>query len=73
ARESGWEGSVVAEVVVNADGTVCSATIAESSGREDVDFAVLDSAEHWLYEPGTFQGEAVRTEIRQVVNFLLSK
>jgi len=59
--------------VVNADGTVCSATIAESSGREDVDFAVLDSVEHWLYEPGIFHGEAVRTEISQVVNFRLSK
>ncbi len=71
ARREGWEGSVTLDIVVDADGSVCSVDIAESSGRDDVDDSALSAAKDLVFEPGLVGGEPVRTRIQSRFIFQL--
>jgi len=71
AKKESWEGSVRIRLIINSDGTVCSATIITGSGRNDVDSSVLKAAQQWVYEPGEINGDPVRSEVVTAVRFEL--
>ena len=67
-----WEGAATAGMVVNSDGSVCEVTITATSGRDDIDEAVLKSARQAIFEPGYVDSVAVRTRAEITVEFRLS-
>lgn len=52
ARRRGWEGSVLLELVVAADGRVVEAAVLESSGRDLLDDAACDAVLTWRFVAG---------------------
>lgn len=52
ARRRGWEGSVLLDLHVAADGTVSEATVATSSGHVMLDDAALRAVRTWRFVPG---------------------
>lgn len=51
ARKARWEGTVVVRVFINADGSVASAALRESSGFDILDEAALQAVSKWSYNP----------------------
>ena len=64
AELAGWSEPVQAALVVEPDGTVCSSTVVESSGRDDMDEEVVQATLTWQYSPGTIEGEAVYFSVK---------
>lgn len=73
ARQLGHEGVAVTELVVDWDGTVCEAAMAESSGYAELDQAAVDAARTALYAPIRRQGRLVRTTVRMPMRFSLNE
>ena len=71
ARQEGWEGSATASIVVNADSSICSVSITESSGRDDVDSSVLQAMNRTIFAAGILDGESVRSVYPQTITFVL--
>ena len=72
ARMAGFEGRVVLDVVVSADGTVSAASVAKSSGRDDCDASALDTLRsEWSFKPAVRNGLPVESRERVVIVYNL--
>jgi len=72
AERLGWEGTVVLEIDVAADGTVADARIAESSGHGLLDEAALRAVRGWRFTPAKdAAGEPVPMGLRKPIEFRL--
>ena len=72
ARLAGFEGRVVLEVEILADGRVKEARIAESSGRDDCDTAASRTLMNaWRFEPAKQFGVPVASQRRVAVQYVL--
>jgi periplasmic protein TonB len=64
------QGSVIVECVVNADGTVGDARVAQSlDGVFGLDQEALKAAKQWRFRPGTYRGQAVPVRITIELTF----
>jgi protein TonB len=73
ARRRGYQGTVVLEVLVNANGGVSDLKIAESSNYPVLDRSALNSVKKWSFVPGMRGSKSVETWVRVPVRFRLEK
>ena len=71
ARRRHLEGTVILEVMVNAEGRVEDLEIKESSGYRILDKAALSSVRNWMFEPGRRNGLRVAMTVQIPVRFKL--
>lgn len=71
-KEERIEGTVVARVVIEKDGTIGDAEIVESL-RDDFDARTLEVLRQWTFEPATLDGEPVRVYYHLTVNYVLER
>jgi protein TonB len=71
ARRRGYQGTVLLNVLVAADGTVQVVTMGQSSGYPMLDQAAEKSVVAWAFKPGTRGGRAVEMWVRVPVRFAL--
>ncbi len=67
----GWQGTALVLVVVRADGTVASASLARTSGHPLLDEAALAAVRGWRYAPAVRDGAPVGDRVLQPVEFRL--
>ncbi len=72
ARQRGEEGSLEAELLVEADGSVGGATIRRGSGFADLDRAALSALRAARFSPARRRGRPVAARIRITVVFRLT-
>lgn len=72
ARDQGWEGLVVLELMVRADGHPSSVKIFRSSGYDILDRAALRAVEKWRFVPARLGKLAFASNIRIPVRFVLT-
>ena len=72
ARSRGWEGRVVLEIGIDAQGGVTSVAVAETSGRAALDEAACDAARGWSFAPALRDGRPVAGSLRVPVRFELT-
>lgn len=73
ARKRGYDGVVLLDVMVTADGTVSEMKMAESSGYAVLDRAALAAVGKWLFAPGVKGGRKVAMWVRVPVRFELER
>lgn len=73
ARENGWEGLVMLEVLVSETGAALSVRIAESSGFRILDTSAKRAVEAWQFTPAKLAGKSLRSTVRVPVRFVLEK
>ncbi len=71
ARMRRIQGEVVVEFIVNPDGTVRNVEVLSSKPGETFTDAAIRSIQKWRFAPGTKDGLAVPTRVRQKVTFSL--
>ncbi len=71
ARMRRTQGEVVVEFVVNPDGTVRNIQVISSQPGDTFTDAAVRSIQRWRFAPGTKEGLAVPTRVRQKVTFRL--
>ena len=71
ARKRGWQGTVLLEVLVGADGNVVSCVVQHSSGYEVLDRAALRAVWRWKFSPGRVHGVAQAMPVTVPVTFNL--
>ncbi|WP_241093643.1 energy transducer TonB [Xanthomonas sp.] len=71
ALRAGIEGSLVAQLDIDARGNVVDASIIEHRGQRnrDLDRAVLGTVREWRFEPALKDGRAVPSSVRLPVEF----
>lgn len=72
ARRRGWEGKVVLEVLVLADGSAGKVTILHGSGHDLLDTAALGAVRQWTFVPGAVDGAVVAMRILVPIVFQLT-
>ncbi|HEY0666047.1 MAG TPA: energy transducer TonB [Gallionella sp.] len=72
ARRMGWQGKVVIEVEVLADGTPGEVIVQQSSGREVLDDAALRAVRGWRFVPARVGGIAVTKRFQIPIAFNLT-
>jgi periplasmic protein TonB len=74
ARRLGYQGSVLLDIVIGADGRVTRASVIGSSGHSRLDEAARTwVVGHWRYKPATQNGKLVTSRERVKVVFNLSQ
>jgi protein TonB len=73
AIQQGIEGTVVVLVTIGPDGTLISATIAESSGDASLDEAALNAARASLYTPYLANGVPMEQQYKIVYDFRINQ
>lgn len=71
ARRRGYEGTVVLEVYVNADGTVGDLRIVQSSRHRLLDRSAVKAVRNWQFEPGRQADRILAMWVRVPVDFRL--
>lgn len=71
ARRKGYEGKVLMDVLVSADGDVADIKIATSSGYRILDRAALKAVQAWRFEPGHRVGQKVAMWVKVPIRFRL--
>jgi protein TonB len=71
ARRKGYEGTVVLEVLVNAEGKVADCRIIRSCGHSVLDKAATKSIRNWLFEPGMRGEKKVEMWVKVPIKFQL--
>jgi protein TonB len=71
ARRRGWEGLVLLNVRVQADGRVGQVSVIKSSGYDLLDRTAMQAVESWWFEPARMGSEPVSSTIRLPVEFKL--
>jgi TonB family protein len=71
ARKRHYQGTVLLEVLVKADGTVGSIRLSRSSGYETLDRAAIKGVEKWLFQPATKGHEAIDMWVEIPIRFEL--
>jgi protein TonB len=69
AREAGWEGTVVLQVLVLPDGTAGNVTLHKTSGHSILDEAALNAVKGWQFIPAMDGNFAVKSMVRMPVRF----
>jgi protein TonB len=72
ARRMGWQGRVVIEVEVLADGSPGEVAVQQSSGREVLDEAALRAVRGWRFVPARVGGIAVTKRFQIPIAFNLT-
>lgn len=72
ARRMGWQGKVVLEVEVLADGTPGEVAVQQSSGREVLDDAALRAVRGWRFVPARIGGLSVTKRFLLPIAFNLT-
>jgi protein TonB len=72
ARRMGWQGKVVIEVEVLADGSPGEVVVQQSSGREVLDDAALRAVRGWRFVPARVGGIAVTKRFQIPISFNLT-
>jgi protein TonB len=71
ARKMGQQGTVVLSVFLNAQGTVETLAVKESSGHVLLDQAAFRAVRHWHFKPATVAGIAVSSPVEVPIIFRL--
>ncbi|HTK80176.1 MAG TPA: TonB family protein [Rhizomicrobium sp.] len=72
ARRLGKEGTVTLSISVSASGEVTDASVASSSGIDELDQAAVQWVkEHWRYKPAIRNGEPAAGTVQAAVRFTL--
>lgn len=71
ARRMGWEGRVVLNVEVLAEGRCGGINVFRSSGHEVLDNAALNTVKGWRFSPARHAGRPVTQWFRLPINFSL--
>ncbi|MDD4978686.1 MAG: energy transducer TonB [Gallionella sp.] len=71
ARRWGWEGRVILNVQVLAEGTCGLIEVLNSSGRESFDNAALQTVKGWRFIPARHAGHPVTKWFKVPINFSL--
>ena len=62
ARRSGWEGTVLLRLKIDANGRVLDVTVQESSGYPVLDAEAVNAVRSWKGEPARRAGQPIATE-----------
>ncbi|NLY88188.1 MAG: energy transducer TonB [Firmicutes bacterium] len=73
ARENNWEGNVLLDALILADGTVGDLRVERSSGYELLDAAALAAVKDWRYRPALKDNAPVACRIRINIRFVLEE
>lgn len=71
ARRMGWEGRVILNVEVLAEGSCGAVVVYRSSGHEVLDNAAMNTVKTWRFTPARHIGNAVTQWFKVPVNFSL--
>lgn len=71
ARKMGWEGRVILNVEVLAEGACGGVNVFRSSGREVLDNAAISTVKSWRFTPARHAGRAVTQWFKVPINFSL--
>ena len=71
AKRRAWQGTVLLELRINAEGVVDSVVLRESSGYDLLDREAMRAVRAWRYEPGTRDGRPIAATLLQPVEFRL--
>jgi protein TonB len=71
ARRRGYEGVVLLDVLVSAEGRVGELRVACSSGYSLLDRAAVEAVDGWRFEPGRRGDRPVSMRVRVPVRFRL--
>jgi protein TonB len=69
ARRRQWQGAVVLEVLVKADGLVAELSVEQSSGHRVLDEAALAAVRNWRFTPGRHGRQPVAMKVLVPVRF----
>ena len=69
AREAGWEGTVVLQVMVLPDGTAGNITLHKTSGHSILDEAALAAVKGWRFIPAMDGNFPIQSVVRMPVRF----
>ena len=72
-QQSGTDGRVILQGIVEKDGTVSNIRVLKSSGHEAMDNAAIEAFQQFLFEPGEVNGEPVRTKVVVPFQFRVKK
>lgn len=72
ARKRGWQGKVVLEVAILADGSIEQVKLHSGSGFAILDKAAIASVGKWRFSPELHDGKAVPSKVLVPVNFSLN-
>ena len=72
ARRRGWEGTVILQVEVGADGAVNRVNLQNTSGYRILDLAALDAVQRWRFHPGIRNGLPQVCTVLVPVRFVLN-
>jgi TonB family protein len=67
-RRGAYKGKIIVDVKVGPDGSVLAAAVLQSL-QPDLDAAVLDAAKKWKFEPGTCDGNSVKSFTQMTVTY----
>lgn len=73
ARRMGWEGRVVLNIEVLAEGTCGAVNVFQSSGHEILDNAALRTVKAWRFMPATRAGRPVTQWFKVPIQFSLKE
>ena len=73
AREAGWEGTTVLQIVVLLDGTVGSLTLQKTSGYAVLDEAALTTVKTWRFIPARDGNFPIKSVVRLPIRFDLKE
>ena len=69
AREAGWEGTTVLQVLVLPDGTAGSVTLHKTSGYAVLDEAALTAVKAWRFIPAMDGNSPIKSMVRLPIRF----
>ena len=71
ARRMNWEGKVILNVEVLAEGACGAVNVFRSSGHEVLDKAAMNAVKNWRFSPARRAGQAITKWFKVPVNFSL--
>ncbi len=73
ARRRGWEGVVLLDVAVSAEGRVGDVSVNRSSGFPVLDDEAVRAVRQWRFEPGRRQGRPAAMQVQVPIRFRLKE
>ena len=73
AKKSGWEGTVLVRVTVEANGRASQVVVSRSSGRKVLDDAAVKAVRRWSFRPARDGNIPIRSVVVIPLKFSLSK
>lgn len=69
ARQNGWEGVVLLEVLVNKSGETGDVIIKQSSGYNSLDRAALQAVKSWRFRPARLENRPIESSVQIPIRF----